>query len=113
MSNQKIYICASAHFPHGDAGANRIQYIAQALMQASYEVVVLSCGQTPKNAKSENGYYYHAGLPYRNLELADARKAFKRLSDRFPFEKMRRKKRGNCIHVWFKQFIYCTHIKIL
>ncbi|MBQ7951237.1 MAG: glycosyltransferase [Clostridia bacterium] len=74
MSDKKIYVCASAHFPHGDAGANRIQYIAQALKQASYEVIVLSCGQTPKNAKSENGYYYHAGLPYRNLELKDARK---------------------------------------
>lgn len=74
MSNQKIYICASAHFPHGDAGANRIQYIAKALQKASYDVMVLSCGQTPKDAVLENGWFCYAGLPYRNLELTSAKK---------------------------------------
>ncbi|MBQ7792107.1 MAG: hypothetical protein IJ367_01265, partial [Clostridia bacterium] len=62
MTKKKIYICASAHFPHGDAGANRIQYIAQALMEASYEVVVLSCGKTPSNATGKNGYYSYQGI---------------------------------------------------
>ncbi|MBO5408287.1 MAG: glycosyltransferase [Clostridia bacterium] len=74
MAKKKIYICASAHFPHGDAGANRIQYIAQGLQLASYDVFVLSTGQTPKTAVAKDGWFSYAGLPYRNLELANAKK---------------------------------------
>lgn len=72
--NGTIYICASAHFPHGDAGANRIQYMAQGLQAASYPVVVLSCGKTPDNATRENGYDTHCGVPYRNLEMTNLKK---------------------------------------
>ena len=71
---KKIYICASAHFPHGDAGANRIEYIAQALSLASYDVIVLSCGKTPDSASFENGYVPYKGIRYRNLELTNATK---------------------------------------
>ena len=71
---KKIFICASAHFPHGDAGANRIEYIAQALSLASYDVVVLSCGKTPDDAMVKDGYVSYLGFRYRNLELTDARK---------------------------------------
>ncbi len=70
---QKVFICASAHFPHGDAGANRIQYIAQALAQASYDVVVLSCGKTPSSAIVEDGYVSYLGFRYRNLELTNSK----------------------------------------
>ncbi len=68
---QKVFICASAHFPHGDAGANRIQYIAQALTTASYDVVVLSCGKTPSSAEVVDGYVPYLGFYYRNLELTN------------------------------------------
>ncbi len=71
MVSEKIYICASAHFPHGDAGANRIQYIAQGLKLASYDVFVLSTGQTPKTAVATDGWFSYADLPYRNLELTN------------------------------------------
>ena len=72
--NKKIFICASAHFPHGDAGANRIEYIAQALSLASYDVTVLSCGKTPDTATVKDGYVSYRGFRYRNLELTDAKK---------------------------------------
>ena len=71
---KKILICARAHFPHGDAGANRIEYIAQALSLASYEVVVLSCGKTPDTAVFENGYVSYQGFRYKNLELTNPKK---------------------------------------
>lgn len=74
MTGKRIFICASAHFPHGDAGANRIQYIAQALRAASYDVMVLSCGKTPENAVKENGCPIYEGILYRNLELTSPRK---------------------------------------
>lgn len=74
MMKKKIYICASAHFPHGDAGANRIEYIAQALSLAPYDVVVLSCGKTPTTATVTNGYVNYCGFRYRNLELSDPKK---------------------------------------
>lgn len=70
---KKIFICASAYFPHGSAGANRIEYIAQALSLASYDVIVLSCGRTPKDAIVENGYVSYRGFYYKNLELTNAK----------------------------------------
>ena len=111
MSQPKIYICASAHFPHGDAGANRIQYIAQGLQLASYDVAVLSCGQTPKTAVLENGWYTYAGVPYRNLELKSVKK--EKLLSGYLMASLMKKcgvKRGDIVYLYGSNSMYISPI---
>lgn len=62
----KIFICASVKFPREDPGANRIQYVAKALMHQGYEVVILSCGRTD-GVPDEGGFCTYDGIPYRNI----------------------------------------------
>lgn len=65
---KRLFICAERFFPRGDAGANRILYIAKALQRRDWKVLVLSIGTNNplEYHESKNGYYYD-GIQYENI----------------------------------------------
>lgn len=56
----RVFIVSTQKFPRGDAGANYIQYLALALMDAGMDVIVIGC--KVGNTKLENGNY--KGIQY-------------------------------------------------
>lgn len=42
----RIIFCADVKYPHGVAGANRVQYVAKCLQQKGHDVMVLATGTT-------------------------------------------------------------------
>lgn len=68
--SKKVFICAHANFPRGDASANYIEYFAQAMIYAGYEVYIVSRG---KNLREEwdqkKGCYIHKGILYENVNM--------------------------------------------
>lgn len=51
----RIIICADSKFPHGDAGANRVLYVAKALKHAGRTVNMVSFGN-PSNTETDFVY---------------------------------------------------------
>ena len=43
---KRIFLCAERFFPRGDAGANRVLYIAKAMQEKGWEPIVISIGST-------------------------------------------------------------------
>ena len=48
---RRLIICADRSFPRGDAGANRILFMAKALQETDWDVFVISTG------RNEEKYY--------------------------------------------------------
>ncbi len=71
MGKQRVYICASARFPRGDAGANRILYMAKALQSPEREVVILSYGSKEGTVEEGRTYGTYEGILYRSLDIYD------------------------------------------
>lgn len=67
MSRERVFICADVLFPHGDAGANRIQYVAKAIEQTGRETYILSFGPIGKDQNKGAFYDMYAGVRYRNV----------------------------------------------
>ncbi|MDE7430512.1 MAG: hypothetical protein K2N34_01110, partial [Lachnospiraceae bacterium] len=68
--SKKLFICAHANFPRGDATANYIEYFAQAMIYAGYEVYVVSRGKNDrKEWNQQNACYIHKGIFYHNIDL--------------------------------------------
>lgn len=63
---KRIFICAERFFPRGDAGANRVLYIAKALQAKGWKVIVFSIGKNDEKDFNKNGYYYE-GIRYENI----------------------------------------------
>lgn len=69
---KRIFICAERRFPRGDAGANRVQYIARALMQAGHEVIVVSIGENrSKDFCEQRKLYIYNQVKYKNVPVRD------------------------------------------
>ena len=49
---KRLFICADRNFPRGDAGANRILFMAKALQEKGWNVTVISTGK--KNEQDYN-----------------------------------------------------------
>lgn len=64
MSN-RVFIMGSIGFPRGGAGANYDQYVALALKEVGWEVIILGCGKNRKEDKV-NGQYIYKGIEYWN-----------------------------------------------
>ena len=45
MKNKRIFICGDFKFPHGDAVANRMQYIARMAKDKGIEPYIISAGE--------------------------------------------------------------------
>lgn len=63
---KRIFLCAERFFPRGDAGANRVLYIAKALQNQGWNVIVLSIGKNDENSFNGTGYFYE-GIQYENI----------------------------------------------
>lgn len=65
---QRVIFCADIRFPRGDAGANRIQYVANTLQEIGYDVFIVSCGEN-----EYDGTYtkYYEGIRYQNIKIGD------------------------------------------
>lgn len=68
MKDRRIIICIDGIFPRGDAGSNRILYLAQALKLKDNNVTVLSFGESVTDGINEKTY---KGIAYRNAPLSD------------------------------------------
>lgn len=62
MVYNRIFICADVKFPHGDAGSNRILYVAKAMIEAGYQTVLFSCGVTTKGKAKK-----YENVPFINI----------------------------------------------
>lgn len=68
---KRIIICAERRFPRGDAGANRVLYIARALIQAGHELVVVSIGENRKEDYCEQtSLFNYQGVDYKNVPVS-------------------------------------------
>ncbi|MFB3164791.1 glycosyltransferase [Neobacillus sp. 179-J 1A1 HS] len=65
--NQRVFICTGDSFPHGNAGANYIQYLALALMEQQVEVVILAQVKEGIVGQNQTEAFYQ-GIRYINYE---------------------------------------------
>lgn len=63
---KRIFLCAERFFPRGDAGANRVLYIAKALQNQEWKVIVLSIGKNHEEHYTGTGYFYE-DIQYENI----------------------------------------------
>jgi glycosyltransferase involved in cell wall biosynthesis len=71
MQNSRVIICEDGHFPRGDAGANRIQYLAMALIEAQKEVVIVSYDKSDASTVYKDGFSHYLGIPYLNAKIGN------------------------------------------
>lgn len=65
---KRIFICAERSFPRGDAGSNRVLYIAKAMQIKGWEPIVVSIGRNVESHyQAAEGKYYFDGVEYRNI----------------------------------------------
>lgn len=67
---KRMFICTERIFPRGDAGANYIQYFAQALLEKNWEVTVISCGKKQYDASGKI-ITNHKGIQCEYLDLPE------------------------------------------
>ena len=68
MVSNNVYICADVHYPHGDAGSNRVHYVACAIKASGRNVLVIACGKRTEEKEST-----HAGVRYVNIKKRTGR----------------------------------------
>ena len=56
----RVYICGDIRFPRGGAGSNYVQYLGLALMEAGYEVHVVSTVNPEFQGDTYKGMKLHA-----------------------------------------------------
>lgn len=65
---KRLFICADRNFPRGDAGANRILFMAKALQENGWNVVVISTGKINRqDYNKEKNKYEYEGVTYFNI----------------------------------------------
>ena len=66
--NKRLFICADRNFPRGDAGSNRILFMAKALQEKGWNVIVISTGKRNKqDYNREKKEYVYEGITYHNI----------------------------------------------
>lgn len=71
---RRLIICADRSFPRGDAGANRILFMAKALQETGWDVFVISIGRNEeKYYDRSRGCYVYEGVKYRNINISSNR----------------------------------------
>lgn len=66
--NKRLFICADRNFPRGDAGANRILFMAKALQEKGWRVVVISTGKrNVQDYNKKKDEYMYDGVTYYNI----------------------------------------------
>lgn len=65
---RRVFICVDSQFPYGTAGSNYVRYLALALLESDWKVIVIGMG----NDREEDYYqqkqsYYFKGIEYSNI----------------------------------------------
>lgn len=71
---RRLIICADRSFPRGDAGANRILFMAKALQETGWDVFVISTGRNEERYYDNSiGCFVYEGVKYRNIDISSNR----------------------------------------
>lgn len=71
---RRLIICADRSFPRGDAGANRILFMAKALQETGWDVFVISIGRNEEKYYERScGCYVYEGVKYKNIDVSSNR----------------------------------------
>lgn len=66
--NKRLFICADRNFPRGDAGSNRILFMAKALQEKGWTVIVISTGKrNEQDYNREKKEYVYEEITYHNI----------------------------------------------
>lgn len=65
MMGKRVFILGTPNFPRGSAGANYAQYLALALMECDYKVIIIGTGKNKEKDQNGDSYIYK-GIEYRN-----------------------------------------------
>ena len=70
MKQNRVFIISDKQFPHGDAGGNRIEYMAKSFAIEGICPVVISLGtNNPKEYDEINHYYNNQNIIYKNASV--------------------------------------------
>lgn len=68
---KRLFICADRYFPRGDAGSNRILFMAKALQETDWEVFVISIGRNEEKYYDDTlCCYVYEGVKYKNINTS-------------------------------------------
>lgn len=74
-NERTVVICGDQKFPHGDAGGNRMEYMAKCLLARGYEPFIVSLGKNlPEDRDDARGCYTRDSILYRNCVLSGGKK---------------------------------------
>ena len=66
---KRIFICGDFKFPHGDAVANRMHYIARMAKDIGIEPYIISAGENSREEWDiDEKVYVHDGIKYKNVK---------------------------------------------
>lgn len=67
MKPNRIFIISDKQFPHGDAGGNRIEYMAKCFLNEGIQTLVISLGENSESDyDSKKKIYINDGIEYKN-----------------------------------------------
>lgn len=68
--DRRIFLCANVKFPRGEAGANYVQYLALALKERNWNVIIIGEGENrPQDFNEEKQIYEYMGMEYYNISV--------------------------------------------
>lgn len=68
MDDRRVYIVSDKHFPHGDAGGNRIEYMATCFKEEGVQPYVISLGENvSQEYNRQRGFYQYGDIRYKNV----------------------------------------------
>lgn len=67
MKQHRLFIISDKQFPHGDAGGNRIEYMAKCFQNEGIQTIVISLGKNSEtDFNAEKNLYVTDGILYKN-----------------------------------------------
>lgn len=67
MKQHRVFIISDKQFPHGDAGGNRIEYMAKCFQDEGIQTIVISLGKNSEaDFDAEKNLYVTDGILYKN-----------------------------------------------
>lgn len=71
MNSKRVFIVSDKQFPHGDAGGNRIEYMAKSFAYEGMQPVVVSLGRnTSTEYDSQHNFYRYGDIIYKNAKVS-------------------------------------------
>lgn len=71
MDSKRVFIVSDKQFPHGDAGGNRIEYMAKSFAYEGMQPIVISLGlNTTNEYDSQHNFYRYEDIIYKNAKVS-------------------------------------------